>query len=255
MDTSTACHPVVDTPNLVSFWDFQEPAGQPRVSRGPCPYALKEMAGPVARVADGIFGPYAAFLDYRQWMSIARADCPALNINGPDAQVTVLAWIRRHRKPEIECEFVAGIWNETNSKRQYGLFLDLRIHQGADQVGGHVSSLGGPTPGHKYCMDAAIGGARVSYFGDWKCVGFTYDGESARAYLNGTAHPRDTFNPYHYPGGLYDGGPNGANFTVGAVDRGGSIGNWFTGHLGGLAIFDRALSADEMVKLASVVIS
>ncbi len=222
------------------------------MAKGAFPYILREMAGPVATVPGGCFGSRAAFLDYKQWMHIPRAECPALNIHGPDAQVTVLAWIKRHRKPEIECEFVAGIWNETNCKRQYGLFLDLRIHGGADQVGGHVSNLGGPTPGFKYCMDAAIGGRSVSYFGDWKCVGFTYDGQFSRAFLNGVAHPRENTNPFAYPGGLFDGGPDGANFTLGAVDRGGSIGNWFTGLIGGLAVFNRALSEEEMAAIGKV---
>ena len=49
-------------------------------------------------------------------------------------------------------------------------------------------------------------------------------------------------NPYPYPGGIFDGGPAGADFTVGAVHRGVEMGNFFAGLLGGLAVYQRALS-------------
>ena len=63
------------------------------------------------------------------------------------------------------------------------------------------------------------------------------------------ADVRETFNPYAYPGGLFDGGLDGADFTVAAVHRSNTMGNWFTGVLGGLAVYDRALSDDEMWSL------
>ena len=57
-------------------------------------------------------------------------------------------------------------------------------------------------------------------------------------------------NPYEYPGGLLDGGENGSDFTVGAVHRSGEMGNWYVGLIGGLAVFNRALSDEEMAYLA-----
>ena len=60
-------------------------------------------------------------------------------------------------------------------------------------------------------------------------------------------------NPWWYPHGIYaprdakSGGP----FTIGRVIHSGrSVG--FTGWIGGVAVFDRALSAEEMLKLAAV---
>lgn len=238
-------------PSLVCFWDFQEPAGSPRISRGACAYALREAAGPVARVDDGVFGPASAELKAGQWFGIPRAECPALDIHGSEAQVTVVAWLRRYRKREVQCEAIAGMWNETRRQRQYALFLDLRIHQAGDNVGGHVSATGGPTPGYPWCMDAAIGASYLTYF-DWHCVAFSYDGKTVRAYLDGELDHRVGFNPYAYPGGLFDAGPAGADFTVGAVHRGGEMGNWFTGRIGGLAVFDRALSDAEQRTLSSL---
>ena len=63
---------------------------------------------------------------------------------------------------------------------------------------------------------------------------------------------RPGVNPYPLAGGLHDGGPNGSDFTVGAVDRGGEIGNFFCGDLAGLAVYDRALTPAEMLALARI---
>lgn len=254
---SRALPTAIDRPGLISFWDFQEPAGQPRVARGPHSYALTEAsasgAPSIGRIAvEGApFGPHAAELKRGEWFRIARADCPALDLHGPEAQVSIVAWLQRYRKPEIECEAIAGMWNETEKKRQYCLFLDLRIHGSNDNVGGHVSATGGPSIGHPWCMDAAIGKSYLTYF-DWHCVAFTYDGHAARVWLDGQLDHRLGFNPYAYPYGLYDGGAAGADFTVGAVYRGGSMGNWFTGRLGGLAVYSRALDSAEMGALCQL---
>jgi hypothetical protein len=237
-------------PDLISFWDFAEPAGQPRVAKGPHAYGLIERAGPVERVADGVFGPHAALVREGQYFDIPRRDCPALNLHGPDAQVTVVAWLKWHHKTNRECEAVAGMWHETGRRRQYCLFLNLSIWNSKDQVCGHVSNVGGPTEGYKYCMDASIGQTQIP-FDQWVCCGFTYDARHARSYLNGRLDARDGRNPYPYPGGLFDGGPDGADFTVAAVHRSNTMGNWFTGVLGGLAVYRRALTDAEMASLAS----
>ncbi|MBO9604824.1 MAG: LamG domain-containing protein [Paenibacillaceae bacterium] len=241
---------VLERPGLISFWDFQEGAGEERVAQGPHPYRLREMAGPVERAEDGVFGPYAADVTFGQWFSIPRAACPALDLHGPEAQVTVAAWVHWGESDYKGCEAIAGQWDESRSMRQYCLFLNLRIWDSAEQVCGHVSSVGGPTPGYKYCMDSAIGATPVSR-GEWHFVAFTYDGKEARAYLDGQLDARETYNPYRYEGGLFDGGAEGADFTVCAVDRSGEPGNFYTGLLGGLAVFERALGADELRELAA----
>ncbi|MDF2936921.1 MAG: hypothetical protein K0Q90_2294 [Paenibacillaceae bacterium] len=249
-------------PSLAALWDFQEAAGQPRVAQGPHPYVLEEMAGEIARAEDGVLGPYSAEFALGQWLRASRPEAPALNIGGPEARLTVAAWVKRHRKPLMtrngnpdgarfkECEFIAGIWNETGEKRQYGMFLNLGIWDSREQLGGHVSAIGGPTPGHRFCMDASIGQTPLPE-DEWLFLAITYDGLYARSYVNGRLDSRPERNPYYYPGGLYDGGPDGADFTVGAVDRLHSIGNFFVGRIGGLAVFDRALTQEELLSLYS----
>ena len=83
-------------------------------------------------------------------------------------------------------------------------------------------------------------------------VAFSYDGLYARSYLNGRLDEFGKKNPYYYPGVLYSPETGRSDFTVGAVDRSGEIGNWFRGLVGGLAIFGRALSDDEIASLPSV---
>ncbi len=248
-------------PGLISFWDFQ---GSSFRARGPYAYELEPREGEVQRVPDGVFGPDSRRLGAGPWLCAPRAACPALDVHGAAAAVSVVAWIKREPAPvELadSCQAIAGMWNE-HGRRQYCLFLNLRIWNSAEQVGAHVSRVGGPTPGHPYCMDAAIGATKVP-FGRWVCVAATYDGSSARAYLNGALDARGDRNPYHYPGGLFDGGPNGADFTVGAVARpetvtpefqevGHVVANRFHGLLGGLAVFNRALPAAELLLLAAV---
>lgn len=251
--------------SLVCFWDCQEAAGNDRVARrGPHPYRLAEQNGAVERVAaaGAPWGPWAARLGTGARLAVPRADCPALNFCGSNAQVTIVAWIKRFPAPpgkETACQAVAGMWNE-HALRQYCLFLNLRIHDSAEQVGAHVSGIGGATPGHKYCLDAAVGATAVP-FDTWRCIAMTYDGTFARAFLDGHLDARGDRNPYRYPGGLFDGGPRGADFTVGAVPRpervdeerrphGSVVANTFHGLLGGLAVYDRALSQNELRALA-----
>lgn len=238
----------VELPEAVCRWTFQEAAGEARWSEGRERYALKEMAGAITRVEDGVVGRYSMEVKEGQWLNLARAECPALNFHGKDARFSVVAWVKRLPKSNPECQAVAGMWNETVETRQYCLFLDLGIWDSAEQACGHVSATGAPTPGYKYCMEAAMGATPVDY-GVWRQVAFTFDGVWARIYVDGKLDYRPGLNPYYWPHAINDGGADGSDFTVGAVYRGGTMGNWFTGRLGGLAVYREALSAEAVAGL------
>ncbi|GAT35258.1 concanavalin A-like lectin/glucanases superfamily protein [Terrimicrobium sacchariphilum] len=251
-----------DISGLVSFWDFQA-NDFGHVAKGPCNYVLHPNGGRVPLVEDreNPIGPLAAQFGSGAWLDIPRSECPRLNIHGSQASLSIIAWIKRETGPERGCEAISGMWNE-HGLRQYCLFLNLGIHNSSQQVGAHVSSIGGPTPGARYCMDAAIGSTAVP-FGEWQFVAMTYDGVYAAAYLNGQLDSRGERNPYHYPGGIFDGGKEGANFTVGAVARpervvmrdghpieeGHVHANLFHGLVGGLAVFERALVPSEIAEI------
>lgn len=237
-------------PDLVAFWDFQQVAGA-RLTVSGEGYVLHEENGPIDRVAveGSPWGPYAAHIKEGQYLVCPRAECPLLDIHGPGGGMTMVAWLRRDAISVPHCEFIAGQWNETNLGRQYGLFLDISVWGQNDRISGHISNCGGPTPGYRYCMDCAIGATPIDT-GQWCCIAFTYDTVQAAVWLNGQLDALPNLNPYVLAGGLHDGGPDGSDFTVGAVNRRGEMGNFFTGLMGGLAVYRRALGTAELRALA-----
>lgn len=247
---------VLAQPGLVAFWDFREDAGTPRRSLAKAPLALQENKGPIARVADGPFG-HALHLTAGQWLHIPRAELGPLDIHGKSAQVSVVAWLKRERKDAWQG--ITGVWDESRGKRQYCLFVNGGKRTDArtmtrepckDLFQGHVSDVGGPTTGEEFCITYATSGTKVPFEG-WQCLAMTYDAREVRLYRNGRFDASEGSNPFPHPHGLFDGGAEGAEFTVGCVSVKGKPSNFFAGLLGGVAVFDRALSAEEVAALAN----
>lgn len=244
---------VTKLPNRIAFWDFQEEAGQDRVSGN---LRLTEQRGPIKRVEDGVFGKYSAELNGKQWFLIPREKLGPLNIHGKDAQVTVVAWVKRRTTSYWQA--IAGVWGETRKKRQYALFLDgtsaadrstMTRKRIRNRVHGHVSDVGGPTAGEKFCITYSTGATAIKP-GQWVCIAMSYDGQASRVYVNGKLDSLKHCNPFPHPNGLFDGGEDGEGFTVGAVDRSEEWGNFFGGRIGGLAVYSRALTPEELKTLA-----
>jgi hypothetical protein len=248
------------TPGFIALWDFKEKSGETRESLGKYKFPLKEMMGPVERHEEGPLSGYSAYFNGSNYLSLANEETGELNINGDGAGVTVIAWIK-WEEPRIG--FVAGMWNEyaNGGKRQYGLFVHLPYYNGRQQVCGHISLKGGPTPPFPYSIDYSASKQAVPR-GEWVCIAFSYDGEFIRSYFNGVFEGREpelirntkgfpgypdglvqSKNPYYYPDGM---GNNGSDFTVGAVELARGMGNFFTGNIGGVAVFNRALSNREI---------
>jgi hypothetical protein len=241
---------LLSVPNLLCLWDFDRP--NDLTSKGMFDYELLEINGEIERAREGILSDWSLDILENQYLTIPRLECPGLNIRGMEAQVTVLAWVKR--KPKLsspdDCEAIAGMWNETQRNRQYCLFLNIRLHGSSDQVCGHISGVGSPTLGEKWCVDVSLGQQSVLY-DEWTFVAMTYDGQQIRSYLNGEIDARLGRNPYPYELGIFNGGESGSDFTIGAVHRLGQMGNNFAGKLGGLAIFDRAISEKEISQIHS----
>ena len=249
---------------LVALWDFSEPAGLPRKAVGRAEFPLSEHDGAVPRADEGPVSGYSAEFRGRSYLSLPNELTGELNIVSPG--VTVIAWVKREGRQN---GFIAGMWNEYQGggKRQYGLFVSLPHYNGADQVCGHISRTGKPTPPFPYSIDYSASPQKVE-MGRWYCVGFTYDGKYIRSYLDGVFIPRkeelidhtkgfegypdglrQTKNPYYYPHGM---GDNGSDFTVGAVLLKKGMGNFFIGRIGGVAVFDRALTRSEMAEFSKM---
>lgn len=240
-----------DIPGLVCFWHFGESADHFPARQGR-PYALHSRSGVLDVVSDphAPLGGSALELEEGQWLSIPRSECPELDIHGPGGHVTVVAWIKRKKTASTHCEFIAGQWNESNRGRQYGLFLNIGVWGFDDCLCGHVSNTGGPSPGYRYCMDGCFGATEIPC-DTWCVVGMSYDGFAARGWIDGRLDARPGLNPYPLAGGLHDGGVNGSDFTVGAVDRSHEIGNFFRGCIAALAVYRRALTPAEFYALSN----
>ncbi|WP_381519071.1 LamG domain-containing protein [Spirosoma soli] len=258
---------VLKMPNLVALWDFKEAEGQNRKARGVSEFPLKETDGTLARINEGPLSGYSTLFTGDAYLSLPNSETGRLNIHGKSQGVTVVAWVKWTGE---QTGFVGGMWNEykDGGKRQYGLFVSLPHYNGRNQVCGHVSLTGKPTPPFPYSIDYSASKQTVRA-NEWTCVAFTYDGAQIKSFLNGVFDPREpelidhttgfdgypngltqSKNPYRYSEGI---GNNGSDFTVGAVLLKAGMGNRFRGQIGGLAVFDRALTDEEMKTLAEPV--
>ncbi|WP_197440010.1 LamG domain-containing protein [Calycomorphotria hydatis] len=251
-------------PDLITFWDFQDSASGKLISKGAEAYELREMNGPIKRADLGVFGPSALRIKRGQWLMIERQDCPALNLHGKD-EVTVVAWIQRHS--DNVWQYIAGVWNERDAKRQYALFscghkqtdyTTLTRINARNQPHGYVSDVGGATPERPYCFSYGTGKTTLEK-GKWYMLAFTYDHHAIRVYTNGKLDENGNYNPFYWDKPIFDGGEEGAHFTV--AQR--ALPAWpgypeveepthhegFGGVMGGLAVYERALSAEEIKTL------
>jgi hypothetical protein len=214
----------------------------------------------VDRVDEGPLSGHSIALDGSRYLTMDHDKTGKLNLYGQGQGVTVCAWVKWTGQ---QTGFVGGMWNEyqDGGKRQYGLFVSLPHYNGRDQVCGHISKTGKPTPPFPYSSDYSASGQKVEP-GVWTYIAFTYDGTYIKSYVNGkfqerpmelidhtTGFPgypegmKQIKNPFYFPDGM---GNNGSDFTVGAVLLKSGMGNFFKGLIGGLAVFDRALDEKEI---------
>lgn len=277
-------------PGLVAFWKFGEAPGQPRISSGTKEkHPLVEVGEPIARAEGGPYSGYCSVLDGKQYFEIKHDNLRDLDINGPNAQVSLFAVV--FVEDVEKSRTIAGIWSEgkgwkdDTGTRQWALLMHMPSYGGHRQLVPHISSEGGVT--HRadgsllpWNADFAASTSEVPE-GKWCTVGFTYDSKYIRAYLNGVMEPRaldpekdkrtDRYftqegpdgkdrgmNPYYHGRGIfhYDPALHGStkispsDFTVGARYAGGDmLIDAFRGKFGGLAVFNRALSDAEMKAL------
>jgi len=252
-------------------------------------HILSEVGGLIARVTGGPFSGFSAEFNGRQYFQIKHAELGDLNICGPDAQVSLFAvvFVRDvERSRTIAGIWSEGKgWNDDTGTRQWALLVHMPTYGGARQLVPHISSEGGMTRRADgttlgWNADYAASKSEVPE-GKWCTVGFTYDSRYIRAYLNGVMEPRaldpvkdkrnDRYfttegpdgkdrgmNPYFHGRGIfqYDSQLHGhtkippSDFTVGARYAGGSmLSEAFRGKFGGLAVFNRALTDEEMKSL------
>lgn len=176
--------------------------------------------------------------------------------------------------------------DDDTGTRQYSLLLNMPAYGGPKRLVPHISAEGGVTrradgSGFPWCADYAVNQSEIPV-GKWVTLGSTYDGKYLRAYFNGIMEPRTLqpgkdrrddpyftkegpdgkdrgMNPYYHGRGIFTYDPakhavtkpdGAADFTVGACYAvGHKVGNPLIGLVGGIAVFNRALTDDEMKAL------
>lgn len=176
--------------------------------------------------------------------------------------------------------------NDDSGSRQYSMLLNMPTYGGPRQLTPHISSEGGVSrradgSGLPWCADYAASKSQVPEK-KWVTLGFTYDSKYIRAYFNGVMEERKVdpkkdkredpyfakegpdgghrgINPYYHGRGIFAYDPEkhaktkpngGADFTVAArMAVGSMLGEAMKGKIAGLAVFNRALTDEEMKKL------
>lgn len=280
---------VSSTPNLVAFWTFGEQGGELRKSTGTAnEHPLKEVGGTIPRVEGGPYSGFAAELDGKRYFSLPYAETKDLNISGPEAQVSMFAVVRivnLKQSRTIAGMWSEGKGaNDDSGTRQYSLLMNMPTYGGPNKLVPHISSEGGVTrradgSAFPWCADYAVTASEVPTE-KWCTLAFTYDSKYIRAYINGQTeelkldpvkHKRTDpyftkegpnggdrgMNPYYHGRGIFKLDPEkhthkgpGSDFTVGARYAVGSmLGEATIGRFGGLAVFNRALTNEEIEKL------
>ena len=252
-------------------------------------HPLREAHGPINRVKGGPFSGYAADLNGHQYFEIKHAETGDLNISGKKAQVSIFAVVRivnLEKSRTIAGIWNEGKGpNDDTGTRQYALLMNMPTYGGPRNLVPHISSEGGVTrrrDGSKFpwCADYAATKLEVPEK-QWCTLAFSYDSKYIYAYINGVLDRRpfdaikdrrnDSYftqegpdgkdrgmNPYYHGRGIFKYDPAlyaqtkipPSDFTVGARMAVGSMTVEATiGRFGGLAVFNRALSEDEMKKL------
>lgn len=247
---------ITDIPGCIEFWDMAEAAGNSRIGEINS-YALQEYGGSVVRVGDGRFSDYAAYLAADgKYLYCTES---ALDINGTNAQVTYLAWVRRFTKTGAEC--ICGSWDENaadpDGKRQSALFGQLGASIGlnpARAVVGHVSHDGQTTPGQTWNEEYAAGATAMTMNTAWQFMAVTFYNRTIRSYLNG-ALDAGSRNPYRPANpGIFNATPTNG-FKVGCTYYNGEITNKAWTCIAGLAAYNRALRKSEIAAIQAETIA
>lgn len=248
---------------LVAYWDFSE-SSAPFVSKAGTAGPVALVQGPgsaVTKVSDGPTGNAVRFNGTSDYLICEAANTGLLNIgkNGGN-NVTVLAFIKPTNKSSGH--FIAGLWqeNNTNPRRQYGLFYNVSVYGGTNRSCMHISKTGDKSPGLPYSRDVS---ANFATQGDpaWSCISGSYDGSLVRSYWDGRFEPYPNYTEPNAPDGqglTYDKNPYAFNlglntidcdFTVGAVRLTSAMGNFMQGDIANIMVFNRTLSQSEISKI------
>lgn len=251
---------------LVGFWDFDEETGAQKVSKAGFPYALRDFGS--AQAVRDTTGPMSGFScvfnGTTNYLRLEAGLIGDLNLSKHGNEVTVLALVYITQTGALQ--YIAGCWGENNNdpRRQYGLFYNSTTYGGSKAVIGHISKSGGASPNLPYSREQSASQSPVE-LNRWCVLAMTYDGAQIKSFYDCRWEPRPTYtepgapngegltyskNPFLWSEGLNDG--KLSDFAVGANRLTSSWTNYFYGRIGGLAVFKKALSQAELMRVQRV---
>lgn len=232
----------------------------------------------------GPFGP-SLLLD-GETVFVKDGDIGALDVSKTGGQVTVVNWVNDTAadhddtvdgKPVNGMAFRAGSHCEGGAEeaRQYGSYFDgsFYLDWSHAHYTPHIGAQDGASPGYPWNRDYAASARK--YFtgvgqGQWHMEAFTYDGHQIVAYVDGLSDiwkdvpepepnvPGFTLrqtvdrNPFILDKPI-NGSPTKKRFTIGGAVLGNPPAfagvNFTKGKLGGVAVFNRALTAEEIMAI------
>lgn len=164
---------------------------------------------------------------------LSHADNGSTDISGVNQSVSIACWIRR----DLDSGGFDGVVGkyDFNSQRQYAIAIDT-----TDVISGITSSDGNFNAG-----EVAIGATSIPV-DIWFHVAMVYNDTDMRVYVNGLLDANGASNPKVHSNGIFAGT---SEFTVGGIFNTGVVSNEFTGLIDEVMVFDRALTAAEVLAL------
>ena len=171
--------------------------------------------------------------------ALYHVDGGSTEINGVDQPLSFCAWIKFEADPGADAT-VAAKYEAIGGSRQYW-FLHGDAENGMIVI---LSSDGAATT-------LATGATDLADDTDWHHVCFVYNDTDIRIYVGGALDSNGADNPKTYSSGIVD---KTAPFVIGARSQNG-VSQPFDGLIDEAIIFDRALSAAEVLEIYTTGIS
>ena len=164
---------------------------------------------------------------------LAHADSLSTDISGANQPISIVCWIKAETVTGVNQSVVAK-YNISGDQRQYRVL----IRGSTDEIRFVLSSDGDVTG---TCI-----GATAIVPGTWFHVACVYNDTDSRIYIDGVLDSNGVDNPKTYSDGLHDGTPK---FSIGVSFSSGSQSGNYDGLITEVAIFDRELTAAEVLAI------
>jgi len=197
---------------------------------------LTETIGTIPRSTNAKAGSYSRDFEFYDTEYLTHGDGLSTDISGPAQSMSIVFWYRREAETGKSHHLVSK-WSSGN--RQYLVYMQNNRGDN-DPMTFFLSSNG-------YDQAYAQTSTSITAGGGWVHVACVYDdsapNQNMKVYLNGVVDANGVKNPRDYNAGIAD---KSAPFVIGA---GSPPSNYADGLIDDVAIFDRALTVEEVSEI------